>query len=377
MPSCRTPRERSPRSGRASPRRPPLPGGTRYYASTSCRRTWPRHGQCSLDCANDCPRYAWRSAVAVVATRSNGCSAVSSTSHSVGPPRTCRTASMQRLIRREALGVALPKGHPLAAAEAVAVRELADETALSAARRFRAGVERLHPRRVAGPRDSRRDGIRQVPTAPAQRSSWFVPRNASPSGCSPRRTPTVSWSDRWPPASRRTAGRCAGGTPPTPRPPPWPRCETSREVDGRMHNFGSCGVGMTTDIDRGPDMCRAVTHSREVKNHGYRTCQHHRRRAAASHPIRSSAATKPPGIPSRSASHHHRRRNPAVVAGRRPSSSTSASPTASRAASAVAASKPTTWTRSPTSGWSRPPAATVPTPRHRSWRTPYRPSAAR
>ncbi|HET6295128.1 MAG TPA: LysR substrate-binding domain-containing protein [Kribbella sp.] len=34
---------------------------------------------------------------------------------------------MQRLIRREALGVALPKGHPLAAADAVAVRELADE----------------------------------------------------------------------------------------------------------------------------------------------------------------------------------------------------------------------------------------------------------
>jgi DNA-binding transcriptional LysR family regulator len=34
---------------------------------------------------------------------------------------------MQRLIRREALGVALPEGHHLAAAAAVAVRELADE----------------------------------------------------------------------------------------------------------------------------------------------------------------------------------------------------------------------------------------------------------
>ncbi|TDO50711.1 DNA-binding transcriptional LysR family regulator [Kribbella sp. VKM Ac-2527] len=35
---------------------------------------------------------------------------------------------MQRVVRREALGVALPADHPLAQAEAVAVRELADET---------------------------------------------------------------------------------------------------------------------------------------------------------------------------------------------------------------------------------------------------------
>jgi DNA-binding transcriptional LysR family regulator len=34
---------------------------------------------------------------------------------------------MQRIIRREALGVALPQSHPLASAEAVSVRELTDE----------------------------------------------------------------------------------------------------------------------------------------------------------------------------------------------------------------------------------------------------------
>jgi DNA-binding transcriptional LysR family regulator len=44
-----------------------------------------------------------------------------------GSTARCPDGVMQRIIRREALGVALPERHPLAAAEAVAVRELTDE----------------------------------------------------------------------------------------------------------------------------------------------------------------------------------------------------------------------------------------------------------
>ncbi|GAA1589950.1 LysR family transcriptional regulator [Kribbella sancticallisti] len=44
-----------------------------------------------------------------------------------GATAPCPDGVMQRIIRREALGVALPANHPLAAADAVAVRELTDE----------------------------------------------------------------------------------------------------------------------------------------------------------------------------------------------------------------------------------------------------------
>lgn len=44
-----------------------------------------------------------------------------------GSTARCPDGVMQRIIRREALGVALPASHPLASAEAVAVRELTDE----------------------------------------------------------------------------------------------------------------------------------------------------------------------------------------------------------------------------------------------------------
>ncbi|MFI5713077.1 LysR family transcriptional regulator [Kribbella sp. NPDC051620] len=44
-----------------------------------------------------------------------------------GSTARCPDGVMQRIIRREALGVALPARHPLAAAESVAVRELTDE----------------------------------------------------------------------------------------------------------------------------------------------------------------------------------------------------------------------------------------------------------
>jgi DNA-binding transcriptional LysR family regulator len=44
-----------------------------------------------------------------------------------GSTARCPDGVMQRIIRREALGVALPERHPLAASEAVAVRELTDE----------------------------------------------------------------------------------------------------------------------------------------------------------------------------------------------------------------------------------------------------------
>jgi DNA-binding transcriptional LysR family regulator len=45
-----------------------------------------------------------------------------------GSTAHCPDGVIQRIIRREALGVALPENHPLAAADAVAVRELTDET---------------------------------------------------------------------------------------------------------------------------------------------------------------------------------------------------------------------------------------------------------
>jgi len=45
-----------------------------------------------------------------------------------GSTAHCPQGVAQRLIRREALGVALPADHPLAASEAVAVRELTGET---------------------------------------------------------------------------------------------------------------------------------------------------------------------------------------------------------------------------------------------------------
>jgi DNA-binding transcriptional LysR family regulator len=44
-----------------------------------------------------------------------------------GSTARCPDGVMQRIIRREALGVALPARHPLATAESVAVRELTDE----------------------------------------------------------------------------------------------------------------------------------------------------------------------------------------------------------------------------------------------------------
>lgn len=45
-----------------------------------------------------------------------------------GSTAHCPDGLMHRIIRREALGVAVPADHPLATAEAVAVRELAQET---------------------------------------------------------------------------------------------------------------------------------------------------------------------------------------------------------------------------------------------------------
>ena len=45
-----------------------------------------------------------------------------------GSTAPCADGVMQRIIRREALGVALPQDHPLAQADAIAVRELTDET---------------------------------------------------------------------------------------------------------------------------------------------------------------------------------------------------------------------------------------------------------
>lgn len=45
-----------------------------------------------------------------------------------GSTAACPDGVLQRVIRREALGVALPRNHPLAASDAVAVRELTNET---------------------------------------------------------------------------------------------------------------------------------------------------------------------------------------------------------------------------------------------------------
>jgi DNA-binding transcriptional LysR family regulator len=45
-----------------------------------------------------------------------------------GSTAPCPDGLAERIIRREALGVALPVNHPLAAAQSVAVRELTDET---------------------------------------------------------------------------------------------------------------------------------------------------------------------------------------------------------------------------------------------------------
>jgi DNA-binding transcriptional LysR family regulator len=45
-----------------------------------------------------------------------------------GSTAHCPDGLAERIIRREALGVALPANHPLAAAQSVAVRELTDET---------------------------------------------------------------------------------------------------------------------------------------------------------------------------------------------------------------------------------------------------------
>jgi DNA-binding transcriptional LysR family regulator len=45
-----------------------------------------------------------------------------------GSTAPCPDGLAERIIRREALGVALPANHPLAAAQSVAVRELTDET---------------------------------------------------------------------------------------------------------------------------------------------------------------------------------------------------------------------------------------------------------